>query len=145
LQSAAGAKSAGLARRLAALIYDLLLLLGVWFVATALVLPLNGGQAFRPMQTGYSLYLLGVSVLFFGWFWTHGGQTLGMRAWALRLRTMNGDPVSWKHAVLRLAAACLSAGLIGLGYLWITIDPEGLAWHDRLSRTRVVHEKGGSE
>ena len=136
----AEAKVAGLGRRLAALSYDLVLLAGLWFIATALVLPFNGGEAFRPRHWSYSLYLLSVTFLFFGWFWTHGGQTLGMKAWGLRVRTMNGDALRWKQAVVRLAAACFSLGALGLGYLWIVFDREGLAWHDRLSRTRVVRD-----
>ncbi|MGB5613384.1 MAG: RDD family protein, partial [Sedimenticolaceae bacterium] len=75
---------------------------------------------------------------FFSWFWTHGGQTLGMRAWRLKLLDSEGDPVTLKLSLIRLGAALLSALPLGLGYLWVLIDRDGLAWHDRLSRTRLV-------
>ena len=129
---------AGLFRRLAGLFYDLLLLAGILFVATALVLPFTGGEAVQPHQWLYTVYLLTVTFLFFGWNWTHGGQTLGMKAWHLKIRALDGGPVTWGSASVRLLAACLSWGLLGLGYLWILVDREHLAWHDRLSATRVV-------
>jgi uncharacterized RDD family membrane protein YckC len=134
------ANIAGLVRRLAASCYDLLLLLGLWFVGTALILPFNGGEAFRPVQWSYSLYLLGIAFLFFGWFWTHGGQTLGMKAWRLRVRTAEGGALTWQRAALRFAAALFSTASFGLGYFWMIIDREGLAWHDRVTGTRVVHD-----
>ncbi|MEN8260121.1 MAG: RDD family protein, partial [Pseudomonadota bacterium] len=78
-------KPPGFFRRLGAIFYDSLLLLSVLFVATALILPFNEGEAFHSNQHYYPLFLLILSLLFFGWFWTHGGQTLGMRAWKIKV------------------------------------------------------------
>ena len=128
----------GLLRRLGALIYDALLLAGIWFVATALLLPLRGGEAFRPNQPAYSAYLLGVGFVFYGWFWTHGGQTLGMRAWKIRLRATGGEAVSWTQAAVRFLAALLSLSLFGLGYWWALWDSQKRCWHDVISGTRLV-------
>ncbi|MCU0735663.1 MAG: RDD family protein [Methylotetracoccus sp.] len=137
-------RSAGLFRRLAALVYDSLLLFAILFVATACVLPLTGGQALPPRQWLYSAYLAGITVVFVGWCWTHGGQTLGMRAWDLRVCAQDGGNLNWRRSALRMIAACLSLGALGLGYLWVLIDPRGLAWHDRLSGTRVIRiERSG--
>ncbi|MGB5621495.1 MAG: RDD family protein, partial [Gammaproteobacteria bacterium] len=68
------------------------------------------------------------------------GQTIGMRAWRLQLIRDAGhdQAVSPIQALGRLAAACLSALPAGLGYVWILFDRRGLAWHDRLSGTRIV-------
>jgi uncharacterized RDD family membrane protein YckC len=76
--------------------------------------------------------------VFFGWFWTHGGQTLGMRAWRLKLLDSSGNPVTWRQSLIRYGAAWLSLLALGLGYIWVWIDPQGLSWHDRLSGTRLV-------
>lgn len=138
----ASARSAGLLRRLGALCYDSVLLAAILFVATALVLPLNGGEALRPGQWLYSAYLLAVTAFFFGWFWTHGGQTLGMKAWGLRVCRYDGRAVGWRQAVFRMLGAGLSIGALGLGYLWVLIDRERAAWHDRLSGTRVIRTEG---
>lgn len=157
----------GLARRLAAGFYDLLLVIALWFPATALALfVFRDGR--RLPEAGYQLYLLAVGFAFFGWFWTHGGQTLGMRAWRLKLVSESGGPLGWYHALVRyltmlipwlliglglefvtypvaaqrwlfqdlLAPAVFLAGL--LGFVWPRLNAERLAWHDGLSRSRLV-------
>ncbi len=128
----------GLFRRLGALVYDAVLLAGVLFAATLAILPLRGGVAFHPHDPVYLAYLLGVGFVFFGWFWTHGGQTLGMRAWKIRLVAGGGAPLTWKHAALRYVCAWVSLGLFGLGYFWVWIDRHKRGWHDLASGTRVV-------
>ncbi len=130
-------------RRLAAIFYDGLLLVALWFVVTALLLAVSGGHMTdldRPLWLLYILRvsLLLVTLLFFAGFWTHGGQTLGMRAWRLKLISASGDPVNWNQALWRFAAAIPSVGAFGLGLFWMLLDPERCAVHDRLSGTRLV-------
>lgn len=127
-------------RRLAAIFYDALALAGILFFATACLLPFNGGEAFQPNNILYSGYLFIVSFLFFGWFWTHGGQTLGMRAWKIRVCTLQGDALSWRQAFLRFITALLSWSLFGLGFLWILLSKRKAGWHDILSRTKIVRQ-----
>ena len=132
--------SPGLLRLLAAVVYDLFLLIAVLFVATALILPLNAGAAFTDQQAFYPVYLLVISFLFYAWFWTHGGQTLGLRAWNIKILTQHRQPISWKQALLRYFAAMLSWGFCGLGILWILIDKNHRSWHDLLSGTAVFFD-----
>ena len=155
--------SAGLFRRLAVLVYDALMLLAVLFLATALALPLTQGEAVDPQHPLFQLYLLAAAFLYFGWFWTHGGQTVAMRAWRLRLRDAAGGPVGWGLALTRFAAVLLpvapallwlrsgpevgygvmSAVVLGCwlcGFLWIAVDREDRAWHDIVSKTRITLE-----
>ena len=128
----------GFFRRLGAIVYDSLLLLSVLFVATALILPFNDGEAFRSSQYAYPLFLLLVSLLFFGWFWTHGGQTLGMRAWKIKVCSEDSRPIGWTQATARFAAAILSWGICGLGFVWILFDKRNRGWHDILTKTQIV-------
>lgn len=127
----------GLLRRVGAIVYDSLLLLAVLFFATAIALPFNAGKAFTTGQIYYPIYLLGISFFFYGWFWRHGGQTLGMRAWKIKIHTLDGRPVGWNQAGLRFAAAMLSWGCFGMGFLWCLFDKSSLCWHDHLSKTRL--------
>lgn len=127
----------GFFRRMAAILYDSILLFGVWFIATAPLLALNEGKAVEPDQWFYTVYLVFVSFVFFGWFWTHGGQTLGMRAWKITIYTNGHGPVSWWHALARFAAAFISWGIAGLGFVWILFSRNKLGWHDYLSKTRI--------
>ena len=126
-----------LIRRMAAILYDLLLLLAIFFVATAIILPLNGGHAFDSHQWFYPIYLFSVSFIFYGWFWTHGGQTLGLRAWKLRVLTVDGYPISWWQALLRFCVAIISSICFGLGFFWSLVDKEKRCWHDIVSKTVV--------
>ena len=88
----------------------------------------------------YIAYLLAISFGFYGWFWTHGGQTLGMRAWRLKALTADGQAVSWRHAIIRVAAAHVSLFALGLGYLWLLIDREKLKGQFP-PRTRAKRER----
>jgi uncharacterized RDD family membrane protein YckC len=128
---------AGLFRRLVAMFYDTLLLLSVLLLATALVLFLSRGELdyHNPL---FRTYLFLIWFGFFAWFWTHGGQTLGMRAWKLRLQRPDGGPISLWQALLRFLVAFPSLLLFGLGMLWMLIDRDRMTWYDRFSESVVV-------
>ena len=138
----------GLLRRLAAMLYDSLLVFAVAWTVTAVAVFLRlervGESAIRASgkaaASGLLLQLaIAVAlVLFFGWFWTRSGQTLGMQAWRLRVQQPDGSPISWRQAVVRMGGAALSALCLGAGYWWLLLDREKRTWHDRLSGTRVV-------
>jgi uncharacterized RDD family membrane protein YckC len=134
---------AGVLRRFGAMLYDTLIVAALLFVVTALFLPFTGGEAITPGESGaveriYQAALLLTVVLFFCVFWTRRGQTVGMLAWRLRVERSDGALLTWRDALLRLAGAAVSLAALGLGYFWIWIDRERLAWHDRWSGTRVV-------
>lgn len=135
-------------RRLGAIVYDAFLLAGLLVVASALVtVPLGLGlgrdaadAVFRSaaFRTPFFAYCVATVAAFHGWFWTHGGQTLGMRAWRIRVLREDGSALRAGDAARRWLAALLSWLPCGLGFLWSLVDRERLAWHDRLSGTRLV-------
>ncbi len=129
---------AGLLRRLGAILYDSLLLAALVFIATAVItLPLGNPTGLWLLLFQIFLFEI-IPLVFFCWFWTSGGQTLGMRAWRLKLVSMEGLPVDWRHALKRHFAAILSLLVFGLGFVWAVFDSDKLAWHDRLSGTRLI-------
>lgn len=127
-----------------AMLYDLLLIVALLFAVSYVFLLLTGGEAISAsshplLERVYQLTLLGVIVLFFGFFWTRrGGQTLGMVAWRLQVARDDGAPFTWADTLKRLAGALVSWAALGLGYFWLWIDRDRLTWHDRWTRTRVV-------
>ena len=134
----AQAVSPGLARRLAAMLYDWLLLFALMLVATSLItLPLGMPSGIGLVSFQAFTFILIPAGFFIG-FWVRGGQTLGMRSWRIKLVTESGQPLRLSSAVLRLLAALLSLLPCGLGFIWMLFDADRLAWHDRLSRTRMV-------
>ena len=134
---AGGAVRPGLLRRLAALVYDALLLFALLFAATAPVLIVTGGRAVGPNEPAYTAWLLAVSYVYLGRGWTRSGQTLGMRAWRMRVRTRDGARLQWRHAFARFAAGLVSIGAAGIGLLWVAFDRDRMSLHDRLSGTVV--------
>lgn len=137
------ADPASLPRRLAAAFYDLLLVSGLWFVAVFALLPFTHGHAIHGSNPLFRLYLLTVAYLFFSWFWTRSGQTLGMRAWRLQLRSYDGKQVGWLQALLRYIAAWV-AWLSVIGILWCLVDKQKRCWQDIFSHTQVVTRPKGS-
>ncbi len=125
-----------LLRRLAAAFYDSLLLIALWFAGTGLVLALRSGMVVPAGTVWFELYLWVLGFLFCGWFWTRGGQTLGLRAWKLRVTAAAGTTLNWRQALLRyfLAGPCW---ISGIGILWSLLDREGRAWHELASGTRL--------
>jgi len=128
-------------RRLAAMFYDFLLLLSVLFCGTLMMIPFNGGRPIEHDNLPYNLYLAAITYLYFTWQWTHGGQTLGMRAWKIRLVQNGSGNVAWRNASLRFLLALISILVLGAGYVWTLFDPERLAFHDRYSNTRPATEQ----
>jgi uncharacterized RDD family membrane protein YckC len=136
--------SAGFGRRFAALLYDGVLLAGLLVVFTSGAVLLNHRRAIEPATAGAWVHLyragsIGVIAGYYLLNWTRGGQTLGMRAWHLRAVSDTGLPLAWRAAALRFVFGVLAWAPAALGVLWLYIDPEHLALHDRLSKTRVVH------
>ena len=135
----AAATPGSVSRRLAAMIYDSMLILAIWMLGTAALLPITGGEAIEgPWMPLYQLYLLALTFTFFAGFWLRGGQTLGMKAWRLHVERNDGQPLALKDAVRRFVAAIPALLPFGLGLFWCLIDRDRLAWHDRLSQTRIV-------
>ena len=126
-------------RRLASILYDGLLLLALLFIVSAAHLAISGGNEARSgSDIIRSIIMVLTSFAFFAWFWLHGGQTLGMRAWRIRLQKRGGGPVTPWQVLLRFLAAIVSWLALGLGFLWSLVDREKLTWHDRFSMTELV-------
>lgn len=130
---------AGVGRRLASMVYESLLLLGVLFVA--FMLPhLALGMGFAIVLPGPLLFLHVFLVVgaYFVWYWRHGGQTLAMQTWRLRIVAGNGQPPELRRLMLRYFLSWPSLLLYGAGLLWALVDRERLFLHERLSDTRLI-------
>jgi len=128
---------------MAAMLYDTLLLFAVYMLTAALLLPFTSGEAITPQDASalsdvLTAMLLAVTVGYFGVSWTRTGRTLGMQAWKIRAIRDDGSRLRWRDVLTRLAASLLSWACAGLGFLWILWSEDKRAWHDRLSRTRIV-------
>lgn len=133
-------QNTGFLRRLAAMLYDTLLVIALLFLVTVPFIAVRGGE---PVETGNNLlyrFVLGLTVfVFFVGFWSRSGRTLGMQSWGLQLETDDGKLPSIGAASLRFFAAIISLLPLALGFFWQLWDPQNLTWHDRISKTRLVY------
>jgi len=152
--------SAPVKNRLFGMVYEGMLLFGVLFISGWLfstLLQQRHALSLRHAQQVWQFLVLGA---YFMWFWTHGGQTLAMKTWRVRVVTTAGEPLGWKRALLRYLLAWLwflpglaLAYLIGAGgwlllllpalnvALWAgtaRLDSDRQFLHDRLAGTRLV-------
>jgi uncharacterized RDD family membrane protein YckC len=144
---------AGFFRRFAAIIYDWLVAIAVGMVAAMVILAVlmilfqtqvlgNQGYAHFSELVEHSLMVKSVIqvwvmfwiVVFFAWFWKNGGQTIGMRAWRLRLFTLDDSVLTYPRVLLRMTFSFL-----GLGTVLVLLDVKNkLALQDRIARTQVL-------
>ena len=130
--------AAGIARRLASLLYESLLAFAVVFFAGLLFYGAASGRLSGLIRSLFQIYLIVILGLYFVWCWHRGGQTLPMKTWKLRLASADGGPVSVLRAALRYLLACLSVGLAGTGFVWAVFDRDRQFLHDRLAGSRIV-------
>lgn len=136
-----------LLRRLAAMLYDAILVFGLllilWIAFYFLMVAIKGHEdiGHEPLAVLYWPLAVACMAGFFIWFWTHGGQTLGMRSWRIRILSEEGAAVSLRAALVRYLMAIVSALPLGLGYWWSLIDRDRRTWHDIVSHTQLVVQK----
>lgn len=133
-------QNTGLLRRIAAILYDSLLVGALLFMATVPFIAVRGGEPVEASENLlYRVVMFVVVYVFFVGFWSRSGRTLGMQSWGLQLETADGRIPSVAAASLRFFVALASLLPLGLGFLWQLWDPERLTWHDRVSKTRLVY------
>ena len=150
-----------LRRRMLAFTYEGVLLFGIVMVVGGLYsVATNQRHSLHGREGMMAAQFLSLA-LYFIWFWTHGGQTLAMRTWHIRLVDETGLPVSLRQALARFLASWLwfmpawggawlagwhqSRLLYGAMGVWILIYmgmsrllPHGQFLHDALCRTRLI-------
>jgi uncharacterized RDD family membrane protein YckC len=140
--SAMALPRAGFWIRMAALAIDMLLvgiLAGLcgeiihWF--TSAISAMTGGTlSFHAGPPGFLLML----ALYGALMWKLKGTTIGGIVCNLKVVRLDGREVDWATAVVRALACFLSLVVAGLGFIWIAIDDEKQAWHDKIAGTAVV-------
>lgn len=128
----------GFWRRLLAILYESMLLTAIWFIAGFLfhlVFFNISGEYFR---LAFQCYLLLVGGVYFIWFWTHGGQTLAMQTWKMRITGLDGQQIGVRKAAIRYLLAVAGISLFGSSFVWALFDRDHQFLHDRLAGTRIV-------
>ena len=128
-----GETVAPLRYRLAAILYDALIILAIWvFTIVALVTLIGDAVLGAWVQTLLFLEMYA----FLAFFWCMRGQTIGMLAWHLRIRSTG--PFTPTQALGRFVGGMASFATLGFGFVWMWFDRDGMTWSDRLSHSTVV-------
>ena len=134
----AAAGTPGIARRLACMVYEGILLFAVGFAATSLFFYASGGLgASGHGRTMLQLFVLAVFAAYFLWCWLRGGQTLAMKTWKIRLVAPGHDRVPPLTALLRFMLAVFAVPT-GIALGWALFDRDRQFLHDRIAGTRLV-------
>lgn len=124
-------------KRVAAFVYDTLVLTALVLVAALIASLLAQGPA--PSWLTQSL-VAGFATGYFWVSWMRGGQTAGMRAWRLRLVTEQGQRLTHRQTAIRLLWCVVTLAPLGLTLFTAWANPTRQTLYDRLSGTRVVAE-----
>jgi uncharacterized RDD family membrane protein YckC len=124
--------------RIAAMVYELLLVTAVVFVAALPFLYLAGNAESGWRHLVFQLYLAGVMFAYFSTFWMRSGQTLAMKTWRIRLVNPEGAPLTLMQAALRFILALFGLALAGAGFWWALFDRDRQFLHDRIVGSRLV-------
>ncbi len=158
---AAGAQAPGILRRLACYVYEGVLLFGVLMVAGLVFGIVTQQRHALQGQPAFQAFLFVLIGLYFVWFWCHGGQTVAMKTWHVRLTAASGAPVSRLRAAARYALSWIwfvpalagvhfsglkgglpvgAALLAGIATYALTtrFHPQRQFWHDALCGTQLV-------
>ncbi|MGH8212407.1 MAG: RDD family protein [Rhodanobacteraceae bacterium] len=130
-------------RRLAALLYDLFPLIGLWML-TVFVCLFVAGRNYDPAHPQFlfrlwlQIALLVVTAAYFVISWTRIGATIGMRAWKLKLIREDGTKVGFVQALARFFVALLSLLILGIGFWWALFDAHNRTLHDCVCKTMMI-------
>lgn len=121
------------------MLYESLLLLGV--LSVSFILPhLALGMIWEIVLPGPVLIIHIVFVLgiYFVWYWRHGGQTLAMQTWKLKIVGADGHPPGLRQLLLRYFLSWPGVLFYGAGLIWAIFDRDRQFLHDRLAGTRII-------
>ncbi len=122
-------------KRIAATIYDIFLLLGVWFGVGSIALWLNNSEILHP-GVGLSIVIISAWI-FYSFFWMRGGKTLGMAVWNIEIYSLKSNNITFMQATLRFYVNLLIFILMGVPLLQIYFSKDRLALNDRISMTSL--------
>lgn len=124
-------------RHVAAFIYDLFPIIGLWLITSVVVVLLRGGNEVPPGTLWFQLLLGAECVFYFVFSWKKGGQTLGMRAWKIGID--NYQTMSWWQTMARFFVGLLSTLLLGAGLWYKKLNKKRLSWMDMVSGHHTIN------
>lgn len=133
-------------KRFMAMLYDSFLVVAISMAYGATVTAVSAFQSsnmtkdYSPTVSGLGFQLGWVLTLFifYYYFWRKAGQTVGMKAWRLKIVSNNNERLSLTQCLTRFFGGFISFVLLGAGFWWALIDNKKATAHDKMSNSRIV-------
>ncbi len=132
--------NAGLIRRLLALLYDSILIIGIYMSYVILVTYLNGSALESQLEILFLQFSFIIFIfLFYCYFWKfNNGQTLGMQVWKIKLASLGKEEININKMVLRCALSMVFSLLFLSNFIFIIFNKERKTLGDYFSKTRLL-------
>jgi uncharacterized RDD family membrane protein YckC len=128
VSAAASLPRAGFWLRMAALFVDMVIV----------------GIVLSPLRHHGEHDLMLISLAIYGAvMWKLKGTTIGGVLCGLQVVRIDGRAVDWGTSIVRALSCFLSLVVLGLGFIWIAVDRDRQAWHDKIAGTVVVRPPKG--
>mgnify|MGYP001036232517 FL=1 len=117
-------------------LYDLLLLLAIWFAA-ALPFVIWQGSALQDsnaIKLAFQIYMIAITYVYLTYFWIQSGQTPGLKTWKLQLLTEQNTLPNRYYANFRFLWTIL---LFPIGWIGLFFGKQQLL-QDRLAKTQII-------
>ncbi len=126
-------------KHFAAFLYDIFPLLGVFLITSLIVLVIRGGTPVERFSPWFTTLLILELASYYIYSWKVGGQTLGMRAWKMKIfpKNPNQKTLTWSQATLRFIVGVTSTALLGIGLFWKLLSKNHESWMDIASNSET--------
>ncbi|MFL2742673.1 MAG: RDD family protein [Gammaproteobacteria bacterium] len=132
--------NAGLMRRLLALLYDSILIIGIYMSYVILVTYLNGSALESQLEILFLQFSFIIFIfLFYCYFWKfNNGQTLGMQVWKIKLVSSGNEEININKMVLRCALSMIFSLVFLSNFIFIIFNKERKTLGDYFSKTKLL-------
>ena len=126
-------------KHFAAFLYDLFPVIGILLLTSFIVLMIRNGQEVERHTLWFSALVTFEIAIYYIYSWKKGGQTLGMRAWKMKIQSASNEnhTINWNQAIIRFIVGVVSTLLLGLGVFW-KLSHSKSTWMDLITQTNTV-------
>jgi uncharacterized RDD family membrane protein YckC len=127
-------------RRLLALLYDSILIIGIYMSYVILVTYLNGSALESQIEILFLQFSFIIFIfLFYCYFWKfNNGQTLGMQVWKIKLVSSGNEEININKMVLRCALSMIFSLVFLSNFIFIIFNKERKTLGDYFSKTKLL-------
>jgi len=122
-------------KHFAAFIYDIFPMLGIFIMTAFIVVLIRNGKAVEQHTLWFDALIVSEIMFYYMYSWKLGGQTLGMRAWKIKIIPNNNkqSTLTWTQTSMRFLTGIISTLLLGLGLFWKSFSKDQDSWMDKVS------------